>query len=184
MVPHQSSTAEEDHEDNEGLKPAVLHYLIARLPQPPPRLTQTSRRVDITTLAALHTDWRDTERWVWSAPHKKTWYSTSKWKQWPQEDKYYESCFIICLHSGKHSSGSMPSSAISEYSSSSSPGFLKSTVLPSETLRTSFWQKSLHWVLNKSFTSELPLVIIFNERSPLCSPRFHLFNQKSYSHYI
>ncbi len=58
-VPHQSSTAEEDHEDDEGLKPAVLHYLIARLPQPPPRLTQTSRRVDITTLTALHTDWRD-----------------------------------------------------------------------------------------------------------------------------
>lgn len=36
VASYQSSAAEEDHEDNKGLKPTVLHYLEAGLPQPPP----------------------------------------------------------------------------------------------------------------------------------------------------
>lgn len=44
----------------------------------------------------------------------------------------------VFLPSGKQFSGSMASSAISEYSSSSSPGFLRSTVLPSDRLTSSF----------------------------------------------
>lgn len=48
----------------------------------------------------------------------------------------------LFLPSGKQFSGSMASSAISEYSSSSSPGFLRSTVLPSDRLTSSFcWLK-------------------------------------------
>lgn len=48
----------------------------------------------------------------------------------------------VFLPSGKQFSGSMASSAISENSSSSSPGFLRSTVLPSDRLMSSFcWLK-------------------------------------------
>lgn len=36
MASYQGSTTEEDHEDDEGLKPAVLHNLVAGLPKPPP----------------------------------------------------------------------------------------------------------------------------------------------------
>ncbi len=52
-------------------------------------------------------------------------------------------CICVFLLSGKQLSGSMASSAISEYSSSSSPGFLRSTVLPSDRLISSFcWIKT------------------------------------------
>lgn len=44
----QSSGAEEDHEDDEGLEPAVLYDLVAGLPRSPPDLTETGRRVDVT----------------------------------------------------------------------------------------------------------------------------------------
>lgn len=46
------------------------------------------------------------------------------------------------LPSGKQFSGSMSSSAISEYSSSSSPGFRRSIVLPSDRLMSSLWKPS------------------------------------------
>lgn len=42
--------------------------------------------------------------------------------------------------SGRQFSGSMASSAVSEYSSSSSPGFLRSIVLPSDRLVSSLWK--------------------------------------------
>src|SRR4029434_8244352 len=54
---HQSSTAEEDHKDDEGLEPAVLHDLEACLPQPPPGLANPAGRVDLTALTAAHADW-------------------------------------------------------------------------------------------------------------------------------
>lgn len=47
---YQGSTAEQDHEDDEGLKPAVFHDLVAGLPQPPPGLTQTAGDVDMTAV--------------------------------------------------------------------------------------------------------------------------------------
>lgn len=36
--PHQGATAEQNHEDDEGLKPIVLHNEEAGFPQDPPRL--------------------------------------------------------------------------------------------------------------------------------------------------
>lgn len=50
LQPHQSPTAEQDHEDDERLKPAVLHNLVAGLPEPPPGLTQTLAGVDAAAL--------------------------------------------------------------------------------------------------------------------------------------
>lgn len=50
--------------------------------------------------------------------------------------------WICCdyVQSGMQFSGSMASSAVSEYSSSSSPGFLRSIVLPSDRLVSSLWK--------------------------------------------
>lgn len=50
----QSSGAEEDHEDDEGLKPAVLHDLVAGLPGPPPHLAEARRGVDVAALKPGH----------------------------------------------------------------------------------------------------------------------------------
>lgn len=47
---HQSATAQQDHEDDEWFEPAVLHYLIAGLPEPPPHLAQTCTGVNFTAL--------------------------------------------------------------------------------------------------------------------------------------
>lgn len=52
--PYQSPAAEQDHEDDKGLKPAVFHNLVAGLPQPPPDLAQTLAVVDVTALTAPH----------------------------------------------------------------------------------------------------------------------------------
>lgn len=43
--PYQRSTAEQDHEDDEGLEPAVLHNAVAGLSQSPPDLPWGLRRV-------------------------------------------------------------------------------------------------------------------------------------------
>lgn len=51
---YQSSAAQEDHEDDEGLKPAMFHNLVAGLPQYPP--DKTLVRVDVTPLTVVHTD--------------------------------------------------------------------------------------------------------------------------------
>ena len=54
---YQSPWAEQDHEDDEGLEPAVLHDLVAGLPQPPPDLAQPSAGVHLAAGAVPHTDW-------------------------------------------------------------------------------------------------------------------------------
>lgn len=48
---YQSAAAEQDHEDDESLKPAVFHDLVAGLPQPPPGLAQTAGGINVTALA-------------------------------------------------------------------------------------------------------------------------------------
>jgi len=53
-VSDQSSGAEEDHEDDEGLEPAVLYDLETSLPQLPPHLPETRRRVDVAALKPGH----------------------------------------------------------------------------------------------------------------------------------
>lgn len=47
---HQSAAAQQDHEDYEWFEPAVLHYLIAGFPEPPPHLAHTHSGVEITAL--------------------------------------------------------------------------------------------------------------------------------------
>ena len=54
---HQRSAAQQDHEDDEGLKPAVLHDLVAGLPQSPPCLAQSCRCVDVTAQTLPNTHW-------------------------------------------------------------------------------------------------------------------------------
>lgn len=51
---YQSPAAEQDHENDEGLKPAVLHNLVAGLPQSPPGLSQTAASVHIAALTVPH----------------------------------------------------------------------------------------------------------------------------------
>lgn len=53
---YQGSAAEQDHEDDEGLKPAVFHDLVAGFPQPPPGLTQTVGDVNATALTVSDTN--------------------------------------------------------------------------------------------------------------------------------
>lgn len=48
--PYQGSTAEQDHEDDEGLKPVVLDDEIAGLPQEPPVLPPAMSDGDVATL--------------------------------------------------------------------------------------------------------------------------------------
>lgn len=50
---HQSTAAQEDHEDDEGLKPVMFHDEETSLPQGPPRLPQPLLNIDLATLAAL-----------------------------------------------------------------------------------------------------------------------------------
>lgn len=88
---------------------------------------------------------------------------------WIQEKVFFSPLFLS-IPSGKQLSGSMASSAISEYSSSSSPGFRRSTVLPSDRLMSSFcrqsekqtkWQVSgLHWH-SMSFFGQIGLLNMF-----------------------
>lgn len=62
-VSDQRSRAEQDHENDEGLEPAVFYDLVTRLPGPPPDLTKSRRRVQGTALQTGHTHCgRETER--------------------------------------------------------------------------------------------------------------------------
>lgn len=53
--PYQGATTEENHEDDEGLKPVVLHNQVAGFSQPPPFLPPTHSDVKITALILGHT---------------------------------------------------------------------------------------------------------------------------------
>lgn len=60
----QSSRAQQDHEDDEGLEPAVLHDLVAGLSGSPPHQAQSSRCVHLAAAAVAnahcHMDQKDT----------------------------------------------------------------------------------------------------------------------------
>lgn len=69
---YQRSTAEEDHEDDEGLKPVVLHDAEAGFADVPPNLPSVAGDVHIEAGKPLHTAWRwDKELWVISWPGQK-----------------------------------------------------------------------------------------------------------------
>lgn len=53
--PYQGAAAEEDHEDNQGFKPVVLHDQVAGFPQEPPALAPAHRDVHVTALILGHT---------------------------------------------------------------------------------------------------------------------------------
>lgn len=52
---HQSTTAKENHEDNEGLKPVVFNYSEACSSQVPPLFSSPFFYTDLTTLESLYT---------------------------------------------------------------------------------------------------------------------------------
>ena len=54
---YKGSAAEQDHEDDEALKPVVLHDPEAGLSKRPPHLPPAHFRVYLTTLELLHTAW-------------------------------------------------------------------------------------------------------------------------------
>jgi len=58
--PHQSSTAEKDHKDDEGFKPVMLYYSEARLTEIPPFLAFAFSDVYSQTWPVLHTFWGKT----------------------------------------------------------------------------------------------------------------------------
>lgn len=68
--PHQGATAEQNHEDDEGLKPIVLHNEEAGFPQDPPGLAQPLLNVDLAARESLDTTWHQRERQVrlWDVP--------------------------------------------------------------------------------------------------------------------
>lgn len=55
---YQGSAAEEDHKDDEGLKPVVFNDLEAGFPKVPPYFPFVSCNVNIKEGKPLHTSWR------------------------------------------------------------------------------------------------------------------------------
>lgn len=55
MSLYQGTAAQEDHEDDQGLKPVVLHDQVAGFPQEPPALPPTHSDVDVAALVLRHT---------------------------------------------------------------------------------------------------------------------------------
>lgn len=55
MLPHQGTTTEEDHEDDEGLKPVVFNDQVAGLSEEPPAFPPAVSDGNITALVLGHT---------------------------------------------------------------------------------------------------------------------------------
>lgn len=54
-VTYQCPTADQNHEDNEGFEPVMLHYLIASFSQVPPEFPFAFFYAYLTTLKFPHT---------------------------------------------------------------------------------------------------------------------------------
>lgn len=54
-LPHQGAAAEEDHEDDEGLKPVVFHDQVAGLSQEPPGFPPARVDGNVTAFIFGHT---------------------------------------------------------------------------------------------------------------------------------
>ena len=66
---YQCPTAEEDHEDDEGLEPVMLYNAEAGFSDVPPCLPSVTGDVHVEAGKPLHTGWgRDKELWVTSWP--------------------------------------------------------------------------------------------------------------------
>lgn len=55
LCSHQGAAAEQDHEDDERLKPVVLHDQVAGLPQEPPVFAPAVGDGDVAALVFGHT---------------------------------------------------------------------------------------------------------------------------------
>lgn len=62
---YQCSTAQQDHEDNESLKPVVLHDPVTGLSKCPPPFPHAHIHIYLTTLKLLHKGWGGTKWWWW-----------------------------------------------------------------------------------------------------------------------
>lgn len=60
-TPYQGTTTEEDHEDDERLKPVVLHNQVAGFPEEPPALSPAHCDVNVAALVLSHTSCVHTE---------------------------------------------------------------------------------------------------------------------------
>lgn len=67
MQPYQCSAAEQDHEDDKALKPAVLYYSVAGFSQRPPHFPPAHLHVYLAALEPLHAAWGETKEW-WQNP--------------------------------------------------------------------------------------------------------------------
>lgn len=66
---YQRPAAEEDHEDDEGLEPVMLHDAEAGFPEVPPHLPSVTGDVHVEAGKPLHAGWGwDKELWVTSWP--------------------------------------------------------------------------------------------------------------------
>lgn len=58
---YQRAAAEQDHEDDKALKPAVLYYSVAGLSQSPPHFAPARLHVYLAALELLHAAWEATK---------------------------------------------------------------------------------------------------------------------------
>lgn len=68
MQSYQRSAAEQDHEDDKALEPAVLYYSVAGFSQRPPHFRPAHLHVYLAALEPLHADWEETKGW-WGITH-------------------------------------------------------------------------------------------------------------------
>lgn len=68
MHSHQRSAAEQDHEDDKALEPAVLYYSVAGFSQRPPHFPPAHLHVYLAALEPLHAAWEETKGW-WGITH-------------------------------------------------------------------------------------------------------------------
>lgn len=172
---YQRSTAEQDHENDEGFKPVVFYNQVAGLSQKPPVFPPAMCDGNITALVFGHTFCMTSNNMTWY-----TWWLLP----WTQCYMYQKTFNIVCarlriphtyslllllttksdskyyLPSVQQASGSRYSSTTSTTATSSTSG-LMSIVLPSEELVSSSWDKQqgsiqlLNLFLNYRLSSEL-----------------------------
>ncbi len=119
---YQRSTAEQDHEYDEGFKPVVLHDDEAGFPECPPALILCSLFVDLAALEPAHAAWGNEgkvgqrhRKWLQDLTYRPCWLKVIVWLN--QHDPFHLLCFIIYSHflvemltKGKYSSSHLHSS--------------------------------------------------------------------------
>lgn len=139
---YQSSTAEQDHEDDEGFKPVVFHNQVAGFPQEPPVFAPAVSDGNITTLVFGHTlcmTDKNTTAVTQGRGHNAKCINIARILSIIIKSvivHFYHSVFFNHLPSVQQASGSRYSSTTSTTATSSTSG-LMSIVLPSDELVSS-----------------------------------------------